>query len=501
MNKKQLLSALFIMASIFLITSCVKKKFDDPPDVSNYDPKLKVTNTIWELKQKYYNNGGGLYITDDVVIYGIVTADDRSGNFYKQIMIQDSTSGIAVLMNRSSGLYNDYPIGRKIYIKCKGLYLGAYGNFLQLGGGFDAIGNSVYEIPSNSFDKFVVKANYPNKIEPLKVKISQIAFTNSTQSVQQRQWLGRLIEIDSTEFVPEEVGQPFAQDPNISSGTDRNIQDCSGSKIVLRNSGYSQFRLAPIPAGNGKLTAIYSTYETGTKKTPQLLIRDTSDVPFRQTRCGGVVITPPVDITIDSLRKIYKGTDSTQTLVLGNLKIHGVVISKISPDSNISKYNLILQDESGRGIVVYYSTGYDYALGDSLLIDVSAQELSIYRGTMEVVATKAKTTKLATGKTVTPVVLTLADLNADLNNAEFNKRMYESTLVTVNGCTIGGTPTTYSGDKTISDGTGTITLFTRFNANFANNSCPTTPVNITAIATKFYYTKNELTVRTLTDIQ
>ncbi|MBL7773872.1 MAG: hypothetical protein JNM95_13490 [Chitinophagaceae bacterium] len=480
----------------------MKKKFDDPPDVSNYDPKLKVTNTIWELKQKFYNNGGGLTITDDVVIYGIVTADDRSGNFYKQIMIQDSTSGIAVLLNRSSGLYNDYPIGRKVYIKCKGLYLGAYGNFLQLGGGYDAIGNSVYEIPSASFDKYIVKANYPNTITPLKVKIADILFSSgSNQSTQHKQWLGRLIEIDSTEFVPQEVGQPFAQDPNISSGTDRTIQDCSGSKIVVRNSGYSQFRILPIPAGGGKLTAIYSTYETGTKKTPQLLLRDTSDVPFHASRCGGIVITPPVDITIDSLRKIYKGTDSTQTLVLANYKIHGIVISKISPDSNISKYNLMLQDESGRGIVVYYSNGYSYQLGDSLLIDVSAEDLTVYRGTMEVTATIAKTSVKGTGKTVNPVIVTLAQLNADLNNLEFNKRQYESTLVKVLGCTISGSTSTYSGDKTLTDATGSLTLFTRFNASFANSSFPTNAIDITGIATKFYYTKNEITIRTLNDIQ
>ena len=40
---------------------------------------------------------GGLYpIADDIIIKGTVIANDKSGNFYKSIFIQDSTAGIQI---------------------------------------------------------------------------------------------------------------------------------------------------------------------------------------------------------------------------------------------------------------------------------------------------------------------------------------------------------------------------------------------------------------------
>lgn len=501
-------SSVFIALTGLLLTSCVKRKFDDPPDTRNYDPKLTVTHSIWQLKKMYYDNGNSpIQINSEVIISGVVTADDQSGNFYKQIIIQDSTSGIPVLLNRSSGLYNDYPIGRKIYIRCKGLWLAAYGNFIQLGGGINPIDNSLYEIPSKNIEQYLVKANYPNAVDTLHVTLPQIMYTNTTQTEQQRQWLGRILVIDSLEFDPSEVGQTFALDPNITSGTDRHLMDCPGSTIVVRNSGYASFRLNKLPGGNGSVVAIYSTYESGTKKTPQLLLRDTTDLQLYHTRCNGTVVNPPVDITIDSLRKLYIGADTNKTIVLGNYLIHGVVTSSLS-DSNISVYNLILQDESGKGIVVYYSGKYNYAMGDSLVIDVSGQALTYYRGTLEVSAsnTSGKTTKVGSGKTVAPITVTIAQLNADLGKPNFNERLYENVLVKVNNCTIAGTPTTYNGSKTISDnGTDNIILFTFSKASFSGLSCPTTPVSITGIASIYgkYVSQNtkQISMRNSSDVQ
>jgi hypothetical protein len=35
-------------------------------------------------------------VTDDLIISGIVNADDKDGNFYKVITLQDSTGGIQI---------------------------------------------------------------------------------------------------------------------------------------------------------------------------------------------------------------------------------------------------------------------------------------------------------------------------------------------------------------------------------------------------------------------
>src|SRR4051812_36400252 len=122
MNKFRFFLYLFIAVTVFSFSSCMKKDYDRPPDTSGYDPMLKVTHTIAQLKAFNPPPGGAVKIDSDIVVYGIVAADDRSGNFYKQIVVQDSTGGMTVLID-GKNLYNEFPIGRKVYIKCKGLIL------------------------------------------------------------------------------------------------------------------------------------------------------------------------------------------------------------------------------------------------------------------------------------------------------------------------------------------------------------------------------------------
>lgn len=271
MNK--LFFSLIILSAVSF-SACLKKDFDSPPDKTSYDPNLAVTKTIAALLQMGTDN---VQITTDEVIYGVVTADDRSGNFYKQIVIQDSTGGVILLLE-ANNLYNDYPIGRKIYVKCKGLYLGNYNKLPQLGYVPDNTG-SLSSIPAGLLGDFIVKANYPNTVTPVTVDLASVTTVNTAL-------LNRLITIDNVEFAANSAGQSYAQPASLSSGTDRTIEDCNSNTMILRTSGYSNFQPFLTPKGKGSITAIYTCY----KSTPQLIIRDTSDVKFNSDRCAGSII-------------------------------------------------------------------------------------------------------------------------------------------------------------------------------------------------------------------
>ena len=481
--KKILFSAIVLISiSMLTITSCVKQKFDAPPDASNIDPNLTVNSSIWYLKNTLYT-GQPTLIDTDLTISGIVIADDRSGNFYKQIVIQDTSSGIAVLLGRNS-LYTDYPIGRKIYIKCKGLYIGEYNGFVQLGYLPDN-SNSLSDIPTNLITKYVVKANYPNVVAPRIIPITQIKTLNASN----KKWIGTLIQFDSVEVTQAQAGGPYAQDASISSGTDRTVMDCAGTSIIMRNSGYSLFRNYPMPTGKGSMTSIMSVYGS----TVQMLLRDTSDLKMYAPRCNGSVISPSQDISIDSLRKLFNGTG----IMLGNYKIHGVVSSSFK-DSNISKGSLYLQDESGRGINIYYGGTIAYKLGDSLSIDVSGDSLILYKGLLEIDKASAKTTLVGSNKTINPVTVTIQDLIQDLNNTSVKSRIYESRLVKIVGCTITGATTSYNGSKTITDATGNMVMYCRNSPPYTTTTFPTSPVNITAIASIF--NTPQVLIRSLADV-
>ena len=148
---------LVVAAAVFIvmvILSC-NRKFDEPPGFVT--PDITPNTTIKTLKAMHTLSAYE-QITTDIIISGIVVGDDKSGNLYKEICLQDSTGGITVKLD-AGNLYAQYPVGRQVFIKCKGLWLSDYGKLIQL----SAIDNSVpgnpasTGIPSALFDNYLVK--------------------------------------------------------------------------------------------------------------------------------------------------------------------------------------------------------------------------------------------------------------------------------------------------------------------------------------------------------
>lgn len=259
-----------MIAAILILIAC-NKKFDEPPVYNGPDAKPNLS--ISALRSMHFN-GNFEKIIDDYIIEGIVIADDRKDNFYKSIVVQDSTGGITIRMD-GFGLYNDYPVGRKVFIKLKDLWLGDYGKMIQLGAGIDR-SDSLYPeltgIPVPLFDRFLLKGSLQNTITPLPVTIDQLG--DSLQS--------RLILLKDMEFATADTGKPYADAINKLS-VNNIVKSCSGGSVYLRTSGFANFAAVKTPRGNGTIIAVYSVF--GTAK--QLLIRDTSDVQMEGLRCTG----------------------------------------------------------------------------------------------------------------------------------------------------------------------------------------------------------------------
>ncbi len=473
----------FLAATLGMLTffSCVKKDFDNPPDTTNVDPKLPVNKTIWDLKQMYVANGGviPLKITDDIIIAGVVVADDRGGNFYKQVVIQDESSGIPVLINRNN-LYNEFPIGRKLYIKCKGLYLGAYGGLIQLGSEPDQSG-SISDIPYVFINNHVVRGPFDlNQVKPISVTINQLLNLNSSL-----QYLSTLIQLDSVEFVGSDVNVVYAQAPTTSSATERKIEDCASNNIILRTSGYCNFRTALTPSGKGQLLAIYSRYNN----TAQLAIRDTNDVRFTAERCNVLATL----YNIRDIRNLYPGSGSVP--IGGGYKIKGVVISD-KANGNINSQNIVVQDATAGIVVRFASSSGLPSLNDEVEIDISGSTISLFNGVMQVGNLQtSRFVKTGTGS-VTPRVSSVQQLLDSI-------QVWESTLIKVNNATFTATGT-FSGNKTFTDGTATITHFAFSAATFATTNLPTTPKNITGILGQYTTSTSstkQVSIRNLNDIE
>lgn len=137
---RHFVNMILLSASLFMLASCEEMgpvftgDYEDPEEYRPYTDEDFAGSkfvTIQELKDMY-ETGKPFMITEDIVIKGQVTTTDRDGNFYRSFYIQDETSGIEIKIGKT-GLYNLYKQGQWIYVKCKGLALGAYGGMVQLG--------------------------------------------------------------------------------------------------------------------------------------------------------------------------------------------------------------------------------------------------------------------------------------------------------------------------------------------------------------------------------
>ena len=270
-------SLLFICLGALSISSCLKQGASTPPDTSQLDPNLTVNTTLADLSSQALTMASGSYRTlGDTTVSGVVIADDRSGNFYKQIVIQDATGGIVLAVDKAS-LYLDYPIGRKVYVKLNGLKLINYNGLPEITFNPAAAGNP--GIPSSLVSNYIVKASYPNTVTPTDVTVSDLTGVNSSKYYNTLIRLG-VADSDPVEFDAVSNAVPYAVPASVSLYTSRYLLDKNQTGALnMSTSAYAGFQPYMTPTGSGNIVVVFSYY-----KGIQLLLRDTTDVKFTETR-------------------------------------------------------------------------------------------------------------------------------------------------------------------------------------------------------------------------
>ncbi len=443
-----------LLIGLLFFSSCRDDEFDGPnTDFTN--PDITVTTTIAELK------AGNILsefdeITDDIVISGIVTADDESGNFFKEIIIQDTTGPISIALDETD-VYNLYPIGRRLYIKCKGLWIGDNSGVQQLGIGEEIDGNfsNVVRIPAALITEFIVPGALEGQPEPIEKNLNELT-TNDFNS---------LIRLKNVEIAPGLVGLPYANS-GAGGGVNQTVVDCNGSQVTMRNSDFATFAAEEMPSGNGDIICIYSVFGS----TPQIKIRDTDDMILGNASCN---TSSGCDVvTVAALRECYSGSDAP--VASGDLV--GTVISDRA-GGNVNTQNLVLQD-GNRGIVIRFTEPHSFNLGDNLSIATAGGILGEFNGLLQVSELGlGSVTVTSSGNDVTPNVVTVSEI---LNNSE----NLESTLVQIDDVSLSG-GSTWGDGVDVSDGTGSISVFTFFTSTLGSESVPSTAESLLAIVSQF----------------
>ena len=150
---KKIFSLLLLcgFSALSVLTSCMDKH--EEPNTDEYiltcDSVGEVNTTIAAVKKRfcaskegadYSRNASNFYtkVKEDLIIDGVVVANDVSGNLYQTLMIRniDKATGedqCFIVAIKNTCLYPYFPLGQRIKVNLKGLYVGCYSKVPRVG--------------------------------------------------------------------------------------------------------------------------------------------------------------------------------------------------------------------------------------------------------------------------------------------------------------------------------------------------------------------------------
>ena len=138
----------FLVAALLLgsvATSCMDDDWNTPNSVAapfgnnNIAEDAGKIITIKYLKAKTVDKlpasvaGDTIKITEDWQLKVRVTGNDIQGNIYNEVAVEDEDGEALLICIQKSGLFGILPVGQEILVNLKDLYIGIYGNNVQIG--------------------------------------------------------------------------------------------------------------------------------------------------------------------------------------------------------------------------------------------------------------------------------------------------------------------------------------------------------------------------------
>lgn len=388
-------------------------------------------------------------------IRGTVIADDKSGTFFKTLIVQDESAGIRLSLD-AFDLYESYPIGTEVLVSLNGLTLKLDAENPSIGDGATD-DNRLARIDENKVSTILINTSVTNEVQPIVTTIDEVIQGGPIM-------LNRLVMFDRVELPGGEVGNAFAEES-------RNITmvDCDDESIILRTSSFADFANELIPNGSGNFTGVTGRFLSDV----QIFLRTRSDLDFNQDRCDGSGGEVTNEITIESIKNSYYnlGADSAEEGF-----ITGTVISN-RDNITFQERNIVIQNGND-GIVVRFNDNHSFEVGSQLKINVTQQEVSEFNGLLQIANVPNFNAEfVGSGSLPAPTIVTVEELLSSYND-------YESTLINIVDADLFG-GSTFGDSPNIDDGTASIQLFTKFSASFANEQLPSGKVDVIAVAAEF----------------
>lgn len=349
-------------------------RLDGSTPSCSFSTEGKAMKTIAEVKA--YFSGTLAQIPDNAYLKAQVTANDKTGNLFKYIYVEDKTGGIRVNIDMAS-LYADprFFVGKQVLINLKDLYVGSVNKEVQLGGLFN--GNVGRVLANDVYKHFFPTTDF-----------TEVVATEKTIAGLTDADVGRWIKIKDLQLVKEDLGHIFYGS--------RTLEDCSSNKINLYTESFATFANDIMDTGKGDVYGILKKYNT----TYELIITNRLGLDLDGNRCDGTLSPSFRDIFNDEFSNLSNwttvngsGTQQWTTTNYGNPSPSAYIDGGRSANVDwlISKKITVPSDFSG--VFMYFQTDgrYNSASGvPSLEVYVTEN----YTGNVDTTVWTQKTARL-----------------------------------------------------------------------------------------------------------
>ncbi|MDR1809207.1 MAG: DUF6359 domain-containing protein [Prevotella sp.] len=269
-----------LLVSVFAF-ACDEREFDMPPLTGPVYDGPAENITVKQLKTEFESISSPTIIDQDYILKAYITANDESGNLYKQLVVQDETAGIVLSIDKS-GLNSSYKVGQMVYVHLKGLYMGKYGGILQIGMPDDDNPTYIGRMSSDLFEEKVFKHGLPSLENATPIPLTlDVALSDN--------YVGSLVQIENVTF--DNGGNAIYAPQSAGSAKNETVRG-AGKSMSVRTSTYANFAGDSIPEGPVTLIGILGKYNSEW----QFTLRTRNDVlPYNPS--PGASATNPLDVT------------------------------------------------------------------------------------------------------------------------------------------------------------------------------------------------------------
>ena len=294
----------FLVAALLLgsvATSCMDDDWNTPNSVAapfgnnNIAEDAGKLITIKELKAQTVDKlpasvaNDTIRITEDWQLKVRVTGNDIQGNIYNEVAVEDESGEGLLICIQKSGLFGILPVGQEILVNLKDLYIGIYGNNVQIGTPYTNSSGKTFtsRMPFNTWNEhFKILGNADaSKVVPEEFDVTKLKDEAYVKSHRGKLMTLKNVEMDKADgtltWAPEADKDPGNGVSRAVKINGRVYTSGNNSLMVVRSSTYADFAALAMPKGKVNLTGIFTVYATNPSRygyTWQILLRSIDDV-------------------------------------------------------------------------------------------------------------------------------------------------------------------------------------------------------------------------------